>query len=143
LDPITIGLLAGAGLGALKSSEEKNMWGDQQKAEAEKTRYSAWTGMHGNNLAPPDGDMANVMAGAAAGAAAGQKWDASNTADAAVDETPTTNTNRNGESVLQTGTNQSNLNGAATGDSFEDYLSRKHTNVDYLNNPRNFYSGRE
>lgn len=59
---MTIAMLLGAGLGALKSSEEKNIWADQQKAEAEKTRYAPWTGQWGHNLPGPTGDMGNIMA---------------------------------------------------------------------------------
>jgi hypothetical protein len=74
MDPITLGLI-GAGIGALKSNEERNRWQDQQMAEAEKTRYGAFTGMKGENLAPPTGDMGHMFAGAAAGYALGQKGD--------------------------------------------------------------------
>ena len=74
MGPIALALI-GAGLGALKSSEEKNMWADQQKAEAEKTRYGAWTGMKGDNLKPPTGDMGNMMTGAMAGYAIGASGD--------------------------------------------------------------------
>jgi hypothetical protein len=66
MGPIAIAMLAGAGLGALKSQEEKNIWADQQKAEAEKTRYAPWTGQWGQNLPGPTGDMGNVMAGSLA-----------------------------------------------------------------------------
>lgn len=75
MEPMTIAMLVGAGLGALRSNEEKNMWADQQRAEAEKTRYAPWTGQWGSNLAPPTGDMGNIMAGTMAGAAIGQQMD--------------------------------------------------------------------
>lgn len=70
---MTIAMLVGAGLGALKSQEEKNMWADQQKAEAEKTRYAPWTGQWGKTLDGPTGDVGNIMAGTMAGAGIGQQ----------------------------------------------------------------------
>jgi hypothetical protein len=73
MGPMAIAMLVGAGLGALRSNEEKNMWADQQKAEAEKTRYAPWTGQWGSNLAPPTGDVANIGAGVVSGAAIGQQ----------------------------------------------------------------------
>lgn len=69
---MTIAMLVGAGLGALKSQEEKNIWADQQKAEAEKTRYAPWTGQWGNNLPPPAGDVNHIGSGAMTGAVLGQ-----------------------------------------------------------------------
>jgi hypothetical protein len=72
MDPITLALI-GAGVGALQSNEERNRWKDQQMAEAEKTRYGAFTGLHGENLKPPTGDMNHMFAGAATGYALGQK----------------------------------------------------------------------
>lgn len=99
MGPMAIGALIGAGLGALKSQEEKNNWADQQQAEAEMTRYGTWTGQHGKNLAPPTGDLGNIMAGAGAGAAVGQGWDHTDTgggeADAAgeIDDSGVTTTN--------------------------------------------------
>jgi hypothetical protein len=86
MDPITLGLI-GAGIGALQSNEERNRWKDQQMAEAEKTRYSAFTGMKGENLKPPTGDMNHMFAGAATGYALGQKGDGVNDSkDAAVED---------------------------------------------------------
>jgi hypothetical protein len=73
MEPMTIAMLVGAGLGALKSNEEKGIWSDQQKAEAEKSRYAPWTGQWGQNLPGPTGDMGNIMAGTMAGAAIGQQ----------------------------------------------------------------------
>lgn len=81
MDPITISMLIGAGLGALKSQEEKNMWADQQKAEAEKTRYAPWTGQWGKTLDGPIGDMGNIMSGAMAGAAIGQQMPGGSSTD--------------------------------------------------------------
>lgn len=83
-------MLVGAGLGALRSNEEKNMWADQQKAEAEKTRYAPWTGQWGKTLDGPTGDMGNIMAGTMAGAAIGQQMDGGSSSD---DNTDTTLTN--------------------------------------------------
>jgi hypothetical protein len=76
MGPVALALI-GAGLGALKSAEEKNMWADQQKAEAAKTRYAPWTGQWGQNLAPPTGDMAHMLAGGLAGFDIGSKGDLS------------------------------------------------------------------
>lgn len=73
MEPMTIAMIIGAGLGALKSSEEKNMWADQQRAEAEKTRYAPWTGQWGKTLDGPIGDMGHIMAGAMSGAKVGQQ----------------------------------------------------------------------
>lgn len=75
----------GAGLGALKSAEEKNIWADQQRAEADKSKYGAWTGQWGKNLAGPTGDMGNVMAGAMAGYGVGQKGDMTNSSSDSAD----------------------------------------------------------
>jgi hypothetical protein len=72
MGPVALALI-GAGLGALKSTEEKNMWEDQQKAEAAKTRYAPWTGQWGRNLDTPTGDMANMMLGASAALGLGQQ----------------------------------------------------------------------
>jgi hypothetical protein len=89
MGPMAIAMLVGAGLGALKSKEEKNMWADQQKAEAEKTRYAPWTGQWGQNLPGPTGDMGNIMAGTMAGAAIGQQMDGGSLADDNADTTLT------------------------------------------------------
>jgi hypothetical protein len=90
MGPMGIAMLVGAGLGALRSNEEKNMWADQQKAEAEKTRYAPWTGQWGKTLDGPTGDMGNIMAGTMAGAAIGQQMDGGSSSD---DNTDTTLTN--------------------------------------------------
>lgn len=74
MGPLALALIGG-GLGALKSQEEKNMWSDQQRAEAEKSRYAPWTKQWGQNLEPPTGDMGNMMAGAATGLDVGSKMD--------------------------------------------------------------------
>jgi hypothetical protein len=138
MDPITLALI-GAGIGALKSNEEKNIWADQQKAEAEKSRYGAWTKQWGNNLKPPTGDMSHVMGGAATGYLLGKNAGGIG-GESSVDEgSELANAGDAHESELFniTGpkkyTNQSNTNWAATGDSFDDYLERRNTNVGYLN----------
>jgi|688.fasta_scaffold757018_2 hypothetical protein len=81
MGPMGIAMLVGAGLGALKSNEERSMWADQQRAEAEKTRYAPWTGQWGQNLPGPTGDMGNIMAGTMAGAAIGQQMDSPSPSD--------------------------------------------------------------
>ena len=86
---MTIAMLVGAGLGALKSQEEKNMWADQQKAEAEKTRYAPWTGQWGKTLDGPTGDMGNIMAGTMAGAGIGQQMPGGSSTDDNADTTLT------------------------------------------------------
>ena len=93
MEPMTIAMLVGAGLGALKSNEEKNMWADQQKAEAEKTRYAPWTGQWGKNLDPPTGDAGRIMEGALTGAAIGQQMKSPTTTDNSVTELTGTDMN--------------------------------------------------
>jgi hypothetical protein len=135
MEPMTIAMLAGAGLGALKSQEEKNIWADQQKAEAEKTRYAPWTGQWGQNLPGPKGDLANMAFGASVGAGLSQGMSADpakadNSQTSLTSETePTQDYSKYSSQPMYL--NQSNMSGAATGDDFQDWLQRKHTNVDY------------
>jgi hypothetical protein len=64
-------LLAGAGLGVLKAKEDQENYRRTQAAEATKTRYSPWTGMHGQTLQKPSA-MGSILQGAGAGAMMGQ-----------------------------------------------------------------------
>lgn len=69
------GLGIGAGVGLLKSELiDKPQTIIKNKLEAEKERYSPWTGQHGNNVAPPNPFEAALSAGVTgAGIARGLK----------------------------------------------------------------------
>lgn len=138
MGPLALALI-GAGIGALRSKEEKNIWSDQQKAEAEKSRYAPWTGQWGQNLKGPTGDISHVMGGAATGFLLGKGGNGT-TGDELLDdgkkeENSQTSLTDNYDKIKapERFLNQSNISGAATGDTFEDWLARRNTNVEYLN----------
>ena len=73
MDPLTIAAiasLAGMGLGALKGSEDQKAWKKQTEIEAEKERWSPWTGVHGQSSAQP-GMIGPVLQGGLSGAMIG------------------------------------------------------------------------
>lgn len=79
MDPITIGLLAGAALGVLKGGMDQKQEARDRQAAAATQRYQPWTG-----IATPEikrGDMlGSTMQGGLAGAMMGQSLGASGTA---------------------------------------------------------------
>lgn len=79
MDPITIGLIAGAGLGLGKYVDGSMRAKKERERQAAITRYSPWTGMQGQSVASPSifGDLAT---GAAAGSTLGQGFKAANPA---------------------------------------------------------------
>lgn len=66
-------LLATLGMSALKSSEDQKNYKQQQLAEAEKTRFSPWTGMQGQTLQRPS-QSGTLMQGLMAGLMMGQQF---------------------------------------------------------------------
>jgi hypothetical protein len=72
---IFIPMIAGAALGALKSQEEQMQANAERRRQAETTRYSPWTGMHGQQVKDPS-LIGNMATGAAAGATLGQAYGA-------------------------------------------------------------------
>lgn len=78
MDPITIGLLAGAGVGLLKGGVlDRQKEQRQRKQEAEIQRWSPWTGMQAQRVQEADplgaamqGGMTGAMVGNAMGPAA-------------------------------------------------------------------------
>lgn len=70
---IVIGSVAGAGLGALKNAEERKQIAALNAAEAEKTRYSPWTGMKGQIQASPSA-FGDVLQGGMTGAMMGKQF---------------------------------------------------------------------
>lgn len=74
MDPITIGLLGGAGLGALKGATiDRDRENRQRKLQAEIARYSPWSGMQANPGAIPQADiLGSAMQGGMGGAMLGQ-----------------------------------------------------------------------
>lgn len=69
MDPITIGLLAGGGLGLLKGMSDAEQARHQRQVEAEIARYSPWTGMKPERIG-----QANVLGSAMQGALAGAQF---------------------------------------------------------------------
>lgn len=70
---VTVGVTAaGIGAGVLKGREEQKAHRRRQLAEAEKTRYSPWTGVTGQTLAPPSSVFGSALQGGVAGATLGQ-----------------------------------------------------------------------
>jgi hypothetical protein len=73
MDPMTIGLLAGAGTGLLKSELiDRPEAARQRKLQAEVARYSPWTGMQANTNLKGANPLGSVMQGGMAGAQVGQ-----------------------------------------------------------------------
>lgn len=71
MDPITIGLLAGAGMGVLKGMGDKKKEAADRKVAAETARWSPWTGMQPEQVQRAD-MMGSAMQGGLAGGAMGQ-----------------------------------------------------------------------
>jgi len=71
MDPLTIGLIAGAALGVGRSVLGAQQAERNRKAEGTIAQWSPWTGMGAQRVQDPD-TMGNVMEGAAMGAAFGQ-----------------------------------------------------------------------
>lgn len=71
MDPITIGLIAGGGLGLLKSAEAQKAAQRERQVQAQMARYSPWTGMQGHSVQDPS-MLGNVSQGALSGAMLGQ-----------------------------------------------------------------------
>lgn len=71
--PLVIAALVGAGMGLMQSEEQKKAFKEQQKVEAIKERWSAFTKDRGQNLQRPN-SMAPVMQGAMTGAMFGQQF---------------------------------------------------------------------
>lgn len=70
---VTVGVAgAGMALGALENNEEQKQHSRMQRAQAEMTRYSPWTGMQGQILTPPKSIFGSMLQGGATGAMIGQ-----------------------------------------------------------------------
>jgi hypothetical protein len=72
MDPVTIGLLAGAGMGVLKSGEERRKAEADRQLQAAVATYSPWTGMQADTNFQDPNVMGNTMQGAMGGAMLGQ-----------------------------------------------------------------------
>lgn len=70
--PLVIAALIGAGMGLMQSQEQKKAFREQQKVEAMRERWSAFTKQRGQILQRPN-QMAPVMQGTMAGAMFGQQ----------------------------------------------------------------------
>ena len=64
-------LLAGAGLGAVRSMQQEQQAKQDRKREAEIARWSPWSGMQAQRVGSPD-YMGNIMQGGMTGAMMGQ-----------------------------------------------------------------------
>lgn len=74
MDPVSIGLLVGAGTGLLKYQQDLDRERRQRKLTAEMTRTSPWTGMAPDPMAIPSANMmGSVMQGGLSGGTFGQK----------------------------------------------------------------------
>ncbi len=71
MDPITIGLLAGGGLGLGKGFLDQGKEQRQRQQEAAIARWSPWTGMHPNQIQQAD-PLGSTMQGLVAGGQMGQ-----------------------------------------------------------------------
>jgi hypothetical protein len=71
MDPITIGLLAGAGLGLVKNQMEGQQAAKERKAEGTIAQWSPWTGMAAHRVKDPS-MIGDVMSGGMTGAMLGQ-----------------------------------------------------------------------
>ncbi|MCP3682933.1 MAG: hypothetical protein GY861_09605 [bacterium] len=65
-------ILAGAGLGMVKSAEEKKQRAQMGKAAAAQTKYSPWTGMGAGQVPAPQSSLMPILQGAMTGAMLGQ-----------------------------------------------------------------------
>ncbi len=83
MDPITIGLIAGAGLGLLRGDEQKRKEKDQRLLNSEITRYSPWTRINPEAVNPADPTGA-LLQGTLAGGMMGQGISRTNAANAAL-----------------------------------------------------------
>ena len=73
MDPITIGLLTGAGLGVLRGQAQKEEAAAAREREAEIARWSPWTGLKPERVGQPN-TWDPIMQGALAGAAFGKQF---------------------------------------------------------------------
>lgn len=73
MDPITIGLLVGAGSGILRGIGQKEEAREARKREAEIAKWSPWTGMEAQRVANPN-TFDPIMQGALVGAAMGKSY---------------------------------------------------------------------
>ena len=71
MDPFTISMLAGTGLGILKGQKDRERENADRKVAAETARWSPWTGMQAQPVQRAD-QMGSVMQGGLQGAAFGQ-----------------------------------------------------------------------
>ena len=76
MNPMLIGMLAGAGLGVIKGQEDKKNYKQEQKLNAIKAMYSPWTGIAPTNPKNPS-MMGSMMQGGMAGGMMGQQFDGS------------------------------------------------------------------
>lgn len=65
-------MLAGAAIGAIQGESKRKAEEQQNLAEAEKTRYSPWTGMHGQIKKSGANWMGGALQGGLTGAMLGQ-----------------------------------------------------------------------
>ena len=77
----------GAGLGLMKGMSDQKQYEERQSAQAEMTKYSPWTGMHGQVLKQPN-VFGSILQGGAMGAMAGQSMGAGGGAAAAPQSQP-------------------------------------------------------
>ena len=73
-------ILAGAGLGAVRSMQQEQQAKQDRKREAEIARWSPWSGMQAQRVGTPD-YMDNIMQGGLTGAMMGQAMKRGKTAD--------------------------------------------------------------
>lgn len=72
MDPLTISLIAGGVLGAMKGQQNEKNWREQQQIEATKERWAPFTGRRGQNQARPN-SMDPLMQGLVSGALIGNQ----------------------------------------------------------------------
>lgn len=71
MDPVTIGILAGAGMGLVKGMSDKDRERKDRRVAAETAMWSPWTGMQPDKVQSAD-VMGSTMQGGLAGASVGQ-----------------------------------------------------------------------
>lgn len=88
MDPITIGLLAGTGLGFLKGQGDIEAARAARQREAEIARWSPWTGIAPERVGQPS-PMNSALQGALAGAQFGKQFGGGSAAQVSPDVTST------------------------------------------------------